>query len=340
MDSITQATLGAVVGEAFFGKKIGGRAAVMGAVLGTVPDLDILINPLVDNVVELRNHRGFSHSFLFCLLAAPGAGWLIDRLHKTAGIGWKRWSLMAFFTFFTHIMIDLPTTYGTQVLAPFTNTPYALDFIFIIDPLFTVPLLTGLLISLFFRRSSGSRRYINLAGLSLGILYLVWGFGIKTHVHSVFESSFKNQFGYYDKLKTTPNGPSTFLWNGYITKDDTVYHAVYSIFDSNKKLSFSAIPQNSHMIEPYLNDRAPEALLWFSRGYYTVTRADDQLIFYDLRFGRDDFWLTDEGTFIWGNRIKFDEQGDAHTFEPSIPAFNARTQNLARYWTRIWGNRI
>ena len=45
MDSLTQATLGAAVGEAMLGKKIGGKAALIGAVIGTIPDLDVLLTP-------------------------------------------------------------------------------------------------------------------------------------------------------------------------------------------------------------------------------------------------------------------------------------------------------
>lgn len=41
MDSITQATLGAAIGQALLGKKIGGKAAVLGAILATIPDLDV-----------------------------------------------------------------------------------------------------------------------------------------------------------------------------------------------------------------------------------------------------------------------------------------------------------
>ncbi len=337
MDSITQATLGAAVGEAFLGKKVGYRAAAWGAVLGTVPDLDVLINPFVDNVIEIRTHRGFTHSITFCLLASPVFGWLIDKFHKSLEIGWKKWSILAFFAFFTHLMIDLPTTYGTQVLFPFTNTPYALDSIFIIDPLFTLPLLISLITALFLRRSSKARRYVNLTGLAIGALYMIWGYGIKNHVHNVFETSFQNQYGTYEQIKTTPNGPTTFFWSGYVEKNDTIYNSVYSIFDEEKLLNFTPIPKNSHLIEPYKNDRAFETLLWFSRGFYTVEMEDDQLVFYDLRFGRDDFWLTDEGRYIWRNEVIFDETGSAYNFDLSIPAFNTRTENLNRYWDRLWG---
>lgn len=339
MDSITQATLGAAVGEALLGKKAGYRAAAWGAVLGTLPDLDILINPFVDAVNELYFHRNFTHSIIFALATAPVFGWLIDRFHIKLEVGWLRWANLSFWVIFTHILIDLPTTYGTQILQPFTNHPYALDSIFIIDPMFTLPLLTGLIGALVLRRSRpDTASLLNQAGLAIATLYMLWGIGIKSHVHSVFQESFKNQYGYFEQIKSTPNGPTTFLWNGYIIKQDTLYHSLYSIFDESTDLQFEKIPRNSHLIQPFEGDRAYEALMWFSRGYYSMEETDEEdLILYDLRFGRDDLWLSDTGDYVWGNRIILDENGDAETFEAYLPSFDVRSRNLKAFWHRIWG---
>jgi inner membrane protein len=337
MDSITQAVLGAAVGEALLGKKIGYRAAAWGAVLGTVPDLDVLINPFVDNVTELRAHRSFTHSITFAILLSPVLGLILNKVHAALEDGWWPWTKMIFFVFVTHILIDLTTTYGTQILFPFTDTPYTTDSIFIIDPFYTLPLLMGLIFSLFLKSDSTLRRFTNRAGLIISSLYLIWGLGIKAHVHSVFSVSFENQFGYYEKLKTAPNGPTTFLWTGYVIKNDTVYNSVYSILDESKNLRFTAVPRNSSIIDDYIGDRAIDTLLWFSRGYYTVMEEEGDLIFYDLRFGRDDFWLGDEENYIWRNIVFINAQGEADNFDLTIPSFNTRAENLSLYWNRVWG---
>ena len=47
MDSITQAALGAAVGEGVLGRRIGNRAPIWGAVLGTLPDLDVVFNGMM-----------------------------------------------------------------------------------------------------------------------------------------------------------------------------------------------------------------------------------------------------------------------------------------------------
>ena len=58
MDSITQAALGAAVGEVVLGKKVGNKATLWGAFGGTLPDLDIFLNPFLTDVQSLVVHRG------------------------------------------------------------------------------------------------------------------------------------------------------------------------------------------------------------------------------------------------------------------------------------------
>lgn len=339
MDSITQITLGAALGESLLGKKIGYRAAAWGALLGTVPDLDVLANPFLDSVSEISFHRGFTHSLLFCLVASPLFGFVINYLQKKWEVGWKKWTQFSFLVFITHILLDVQTTYGTQVFYFFTDRPVTTDSIFIIDPAYTFTLLIGLIPALFLNRESKARSLLNNGGLLISTLYLVWALGIKAHVHSVFDASFENQYGYYDQIKTTPNGPTTFLWTGYIIRGDTVYQSVYSIFDEDTDLQFRPIPRNTELIEEHKEDRATETLLWFSRGFYTVEEEQSTLVFYDLRFGRSDLWLTDgqQAELVWKNYILFDEDGNATGIDQSTPSFDTRSSIFSRFIRRIKG---
>ncbi len=68
MDSLTQIALGAAVGEAVLGKKVGNKAVLWGAVAATIPDLDVIPGSFMDAVAGLDFHRGLSHSILFCLI--------------------------------------------------------------------------------------------------------------------------------------------------------------------------------------------------------------------------------------------------------------------------------
>lgn len=58
MDTVTQITLGAAIGEAVLGRKMGNKAPLWGAVFGVLPDMDVLTSPFVNDVQALAIHRG------------------------------------------------------------------------------------------------------------------------------------------------------------------------------------------------------------------------------------------------------------------------------------------
>jgi inner membrane protein len=68
MDSITQGVLGAAIGEAILGKKIGSKGAIIGAIVATIPDLDVILYLFYSKFEMLSIHRGFSHSIVFSIL--------------------------------------------------------------------------------------------------------------------------------------------------------------------------------------------------------------------------------------------------------------------------------
>ena len=80
MDSLTQFALGATISTLCLGKKLGPRkAAALGGVLGTLPDLDVFL-PFDDPVDSFVYHRGWSHAWAVHALATPIIGELLVRL--------------------------------------------------------------------------------------------------------------------------------------------------------------------------------------------------------------------------------------------------------------------
>src|SRR5690606_30258481 len=138
MDSLTQIVLGAAVGEAVLGKKIGNKAMLYGANAGTIPDLDTFTSYATATVSALEIHRGCTHSILFSVVFVPIFGWLVSRYEKRANF--KDWSWLFFWEFLTHPLLDAHTTWGTQLFWPF-DLRLAYKNIFVIDPLYTLPFL-------------------------------------------------------------------------------------------------------------------------------------------------------------------------------------------------------
>ena len=341
------------MGEAVLGRKVGAKAALWGAALGTLPDLDVLADPFVSEMEALAIHRGLTHSVLFAAVAGPLVGWLAWRVHRkpaeegllgyrfrrTSVASWGAWSLLATLALLTHALLDACTVYGTQLLQPFSDYPVAFSSIFIIDPLYTVPLLVGLVAALLMRRTSRQRRWACGLGLGLSTAYLLATLGVKAHVEGTFEEALARQDVRYDRLLTAPMPLNSLLWMGLADSGDTVRIGLYSILDDDERIAFKEVATRRELLAPY-EDQAPvERLLWFSRGYYAASQAGDTLLFHDLRFGRTDAWLTDEGAYLFTFRLRRSESDSARLvgFTQRRPSLNLGDGFWDRYLARVAG---
>ena len=83
MDSFTQIVLGAAVGEATLGNKVGNRAMIWGGLGGFLPDLDVASRFFMNEMDALATHRGISHSLVFAALIAFPLGYLVQQLYQS-----------------------------------------------------------------------------------------------------------------------------------------------------------------------------------------------------------------------------------------------------------------
>ena len=181
MDPFSQAALGAVVGQAAGHARLGYRAAVVGALAGALPDIDVLFSLGGDYFDQLRLHRGITHSLLFVALAGPllgaAAWWLEGRRRAAAadpgGGRLSPWLRVATLALLSHPLLDLLTPYGTQLLLPFSDARLAVNAMPIIDPLYTLILAAGLLAAGRLWRAQATR--IAVISLALSCAYLGYG---------------------------------------------------------------------------------------------------------------------------------------------------------------------
>jgi inner membrane protein len=179
MDSLTQIALGSAVGVAVMGRRTAAwKAALWGAIGGTLPDLDAFINH-GDAILNMTRHRAESHALFVLTLAAPVLAWIVSRVHGEAAL-FRRWWLAMWLVLITHPLLDTMTVYGTQLLQPFSDYPFAVGSVFIIDLAYTLPLIVGVVAAL--RLKSARGLAWNTAGLVLSTLYLGWSVGAQQHV--------------------------------------------------------------------------------------------------------------------------------------------------------------
>lgn len=324
MDSVTQLTLGAAVAVATLDRNNGSKVkiALAGAVLGTLPDLDVLID-YGDAVSNMVLHRTESHALFYQTLASPLLAWLAALCCKQRQY-YRRWLLATWLILLTHTGIDAMTVYGTQLGLPFTNTPFAVGSMFIIDPLYTLPLLAGVLWFLLSRRVQGYRA--NSAGLVFSSAYLVWSFAAQQYVSSLATQNAVQQLKGYRQILVTPAPLNTILWRIVVMTDDGYAEGFYSLFDSSEQIEFTLVAQDTRLKQRYADVKAVQQLSWFSRGFYTLAQQGDTLLLTDLRMGQ-------EGSYAF----QFEVDPSNHKAVIQQPMHRDAATALPWLWQRMWG---
>ena len=121
MDSLSQIVLGAAVGEAVLGRRIGNRAMIWGAVAGTIPDMDVLGQYFLSELDNLAFHRGISHSLVFCVVGALVFGWVTDRLYGSRHRAWLALGTKAA----AAVVVGFVVNFLFQIFAPGSWWPVA-----------------------------------------------------------------------------------------------------------------------------------------------------------------------------------------------------------------------
>ncbi|MCV6609191.1 MAG: metal-dependent hydrolase [Amphritea sp.] len=285
MDSVTQIALGAALGQAVLGHKVGYRAALWGGVCATIPDLDVFI-PMGSAVADFTYHRSFSHSLFTLTLLAPLLAWLINRFHSQYHHLSRRWLLLVWLALFTHPLLDSMTIYGTQLFWPLPIEPVGTGSVFIIDPLYTLPLLLGVMLALASRQAGWGQRS-NRIGLWISTLYLGWGLMAQAYVTDIVEENLASRNEQGQVLVTA--GPfNTVLWRVLVMQEDGYKEGFYSLFDPDRHIRFETYTNQPQLLDKLQDHWPVSQLQWFSKGFLKIAPNDNQeLLISDLRMGAE-----------------------------------------------------
>ena len=281
MDSITQGVLGAAIGEAILGKKIGNKGAVIGAIVATIPDLDVILYLFYDKLEMLSIHRGFSHSIIFSILGAFLIAFVLSKIKWFQSIKFKTLVLFSWLCLFTHMLLDTFTAYGTQLFLPFSNRRLGFDSINVVDPIYTVPLIVCLILSLWIYKSNPKRSKYNNYGLIISSLYLVFTLLNKQSVEAEISTRLSKENIEYSSLLTMPVGIANVNWYGVAKGQDSIYMLKHSIL-SDTNNSIEVFPINEEYLNQ-INKDVAEEMRWFAKGFYTVEKENGKIRIYNLQ---------------------------------------------------------
>ena len=352
MDSLTQASLGAAVGVAVMGRRTAAwKAALWGAAMGTLPDLDVVFD-FGDPIRNMTEHRAESHALFYQLLAAPLLALMVARPRlrsllanpsspKPAGTSetsgahsadntspYGRWTLATALILVTHALLDGMTVYGTQLWLPFYKEAVGLASVFIIDPFYTLPLLLGLAAALVAKGNWGFKT-LQLS-LFVSSLYLVWSVAAQHWVEKTVQANLPESQA---ALLVTPAPFNTLLWRLVAVSDSHYYEGWYSLLaDEPEAIEWRAVPRDPQLYLALKDHPSVEGLARFSDGFFQLERIENSVVMTDLRMGQ-------EPAYVFRFEIgRLDASGALiGPVERAPVARPPLKDGLAWLWQRLWG---
>lgn len=295
LDSVSQIALGASVAYLTLGDRLGKRALLVGGALGTLPDLDVVV-PYADAIASFTFHRSWSHSLFVLSAISPLCAWLTSRFFKASAMSFKQCWFGVWLVLVTHPLLDGFTLYGTQIWWPLNLPPTAWGSVFIIDPLYTVPLLIAC--SIAWRRSYVKARTVMIAALALSTSYLIWTLAAQNTIRERLERTLSNQQIQADSTLIAPF-PLSLLWRTVAVTDNHYYEGFSSLLDQQASIHLSRYENGKDACKQWLTHWPVKRLDWFTNGHYSLSVQGDTLVASDLRMGIEDSYVFEFAIAKW-----------------------------------------
>jgi inner membrane protein len=186
----------------------------------------------------------------------------------------------------THPLLDLMTIYGTQVFQPFTDEAYGLGSMFIIDPVYSLPLLAGVVAALRVK-TVGRALAINGWALAFSTAYLAWSALGQAWVMQHARQSLQSQGLPSQQLMVTPAPLSTLLWRVVALDGERFHEGFYALMDGGRDIRFVAHERGGALATQHANHPQLQRLARFTDGFFKVQRHGENLVVTDLRMGQE-----------------------------------------------------
>jgi inner membrane protein len=307
MDPITHGVTGYVLVRAGLNRNMGRWGNIAGVCGALFPDADSILGVFLGTEFTIRYHRYVTNSLFLVIPFSLLFAWLFVRISKIK----RFWSFFLIWMaeILVHTFMDVMTSYGTMIFSPFFNARYALDWVFIIDPVLFSMLFFPMIGLWIWRRRAPA---VAKGGLILAALYIA----LCACCHYRALSLAKNDAGRKgieaSTIAAIPQPFSPFRWGNYLVTPGEIHEGFVDLIASQPvhvrpgdgffRRYFSKYQPVSHLQyrrwERHDNSpwvaRAMElekvkTFLWFAR--FPVARYQGQVkglhrvILFDLRFG-------------------------------------------------------
>ena len=312
-----QAALGAAIGEWLMGKRLGNRALAWGALLGILPELDVLIFPFLDTARKLAWHQGVSHSLVVMGVAACGLAHGLAKIWQKEKITKPQAGGLVAAIWGAHVLAECLTVEGAAVLWPFVGKRVAFDCLPPGDLLFAGPLVVTVLWMAFLpgeqqkkprgkKAAASKRRKWCFLGLGLSAGYALLAVGMKFVASAGFEADLARRGVKYERRMESPTPYNILLWRAVVDCGDDLRVGYRTIFELHSTpVRWTIYPKGRDALAAVAELREPQTLAQWTDGWWLARPNAQGAWLGDLRFPESRIWGSKKGavdsrlTFSW-----------------------------------------
>lgn len=339
MDSVSHVVIGAAIGETLLGRKVGRWGMLLGAIAKSVPDFDLFYTGLNDPRAYMCDHRAHTHSLFIEALYAIPLAWLLVKLFKQK-VSFQRMLVFMLTCLWGHSLLDWCTNFGTQLLLPFTNENYSLNTLAIVDLLFTIPMLTIVLIAVFYKKNVARRNKLAQFTLIYCFVYLGFTFFNKVRAEKIAQESIaKNNIPATAHI-TNPTMLNNILWYSLASNDTSVFVGEFSLLHAENPITWRRYSRNQDLMNECKSKKDVAILKWFSDPYTIAQANGDTVNVYALKFGRTNMKENElKKTFVFHYKLYQKDGNEMMSMERANQKNANLKEGFVDLWERICGRR-
>ena len=315
MDPVTQGVLGASLSQSVVrNKKQTAIAGLFGLLSGMAPDLDVFIRSGNDPLLFLEYHRHFTHSLAFIPFGGLLCGALLYfLLGRRWEVTFKLSVLYCTLGYATHALLDACTSYGTQLFWPFSNVRIAWNTMSIVDPIYTLPIITGVLLAAIKKNPR-----IAKVAFAWALIYPCIGF-VQHNRAMTAGLELATERGHVPlRVDAKPSFANIILWKVIYETDEHYYVDAVRVMQEIKRYPGDRIEKlNIARDFSWLDVESQQAkdierFRWFSNDYIAQDPNDPNRIV-DMRYS----FIPNQITALWGIELSPIAEREDHVFYSS-----------------------
>ena len=217
MDILTHGLLGAALAQSAARPNEARMAAWIGFAAGLAADADVLIGSAGDPLLAIEYHRHFTHAFLFIPFGALIVAALLWPFVRTR-MAFGRLYVFALLGYSLHGFLDACTSFGTYLLWPFVQERITFNVIAVVDPVFTLVLLTGVAVA--WKKRQRMAAHI---GLAVAAAYLLFGWVQHERAAALVHALADGRGHRIERVVVKPTLGNLLLWRTIYQADGRYY---------------------------------------------------------------------------------------------------------------------